>query len=143
MIRGALHTGFVVRDLEKTVAFYRDVVGLEVQSSYERTGATISQVVGYENAHLLITTLGTENGHILELIQYLSPPPEERPTEERSVLGAAHLAFLVDDIDATFQTLIGGGARPMNPPTEVAPGRKACYLQDPDHNWIELLEIGG
>ena len=30
----------------------------------------------------------------------------------------------------------------MNPPAELAPGRVACYIQDPDGNWLELLQLG-
>ena len=141
MIKRMHHTGFVVSDLEKAVDFYRDGAGLEVQSRYERIGAPIEQVVGYKGAHLRIAVLGLGGEHLLELIQYVSPPPAERPTGERSVLGGAHLAFQVDDIEGTLEALAGNGAQTMNPPAEVAPGRKACYLQDPDGNWIELLEI--
>ena len=141
MIKRMHHTGFVVSDLEKAVAFYRDGAGLEVQARYERVGAPIEQIVGYEDAHLRIAVLGMGGEHLLELIQYVNPPPADRPTEERSVLGAAHLSFLVDDIEGTLDALISNGARAMNPPAEVAPGRTACYVQDPNGNWIELLEI--
>ena len=89
MIKRMHHTGIVVSDLERAVAFYRDGAGLEVQSRYERIGAAIEQVVGYEDAHLLIAVLGLGGEHLLELIQYVSPPPADRPTAERAVLGAA------------------------------------------------------
>jgi catechol 2,3-dioxygenase-like lactoylglutathione lyase family enzyme len=141
MIQRLHHTGFVVEELERAVEFYRDVVGLEVQARYERTGPGISKLIGYDGAHLRIALVGAGGDHNLELIQYVSPPPAQRPTEERSVLGASHLAFLVDDIQETFQRLVENGARKMNPPVELAPGRTACYLQDPDGNWIELLEL--
>ena len=135
------HTGFVVRDLEVAVAFYRDVVGFEVDTMYERTGAPISQVVGYENAHLKIAYLSVAGGHFLELIQYVNPVPKERATEGRSVLGAAHLGLRVSDIEAAFQKLVDNGALPVNRPAQIVPGRKACYLNDADGNWIELLEL--
>ena len=57
------------------------------------------------------------------------------------MLGAAHLAFEVEDIEETFRRLERGGARVMNPPAELAPGRIGCYLQDPDGNWLELLQL--
>ena len=141
MITSMNHTGFVVRDLGKAEAFYRDVLGLKVTARRVRQGAPISQIVGYEGAHLSIVIMSLGDGHDLELIQYVNPPAEERPTEERGVLGATHLAFIVDDIQGTFQALVSGGAKKLNPPTEVEPGKTACYLQDPDGNWIELLEI--
>ena len=65
----------------------------------------------------------------------------ERQSEERSIIGGSHLCLHVDDIDATFNRLVKNGAKKMNPPAELAPGRWACYLQDPDGNWIELLEL--
>ena len=136
------HTGFVVEDLERAVAFYRDVVGMEVASRYERIGPGIERVIGYEGTHLNIAHMGlADGGPTLELIQYLNPPPDSRPTEERSVLGATHLAIQVDDIEESFARLVAGGAKRLNPPTQLAPGRTACYLQDPDGNWLELIQI--
>ena len=142
MIERMHHTGFVVRDIDKAVEFYSGVIGLEVQSRYERAGAGIDQVIGYDGAHLRIALLGAPGGeHMFELIQYLNPLSGERPTEERSVLGGSHLGFLVDDIGAAFDRIAASDARILNPPTDVAPGRTACYLQDPDGNWIELIQI--
>ena len=85
--------------------------------------------------------MGAGGVHALELIKYHSPAPAERPTSERSVLGASHLAVQVDNIDDLFQAAVDNGATSLNPPTEVAPGRTACYMQDPDGNWIELIEL--
>ena len=58
MITRMNHTGFVVRDLDKSTTFYRDVIGLEVVASRQRQGAPISQVIGYDDAHLKICLLG-------------------------------------------------------------------------------------
>ncbi len=143
MITGMNHTGFVVRDLDASVRFYRDVVGLKIVRTMERDGAPISQVIGYENTHLKGTILSAGDSHSLELIQYINPAPTERPTEERNALGASHLAFNVDDIEETFERLVRDGARKLNPPATMQPGRKACYMQDPDGNWIELIEASG
>ena len=131
MIKALNHTGFVVRDRDAAVAFYRDAVGLNLISEYGRKGPGVDQVVGYEGTELRSAVLDLGGGHILELIQYL-----------RNVLGAAHLAFEVEDIEETFRRLERGGARVMNPPAELAPGRIGCYLQDPDGNWLELLQLG-
>ena len=141
MVQKLHHTGFVVKNVEESTAFYRDVVGLSLIRAYERMGTGIDQVVGYENAHLSAAILDIGGGHILELIQYVNPRSEDRPSEERNVLGATHLALLVDDIHAMYARLAEKGGQVMNPPAELEPGRIACYLQDPDGNWIELLEL--
>ena len=141
MIRGMNHSGIVVRDLDSAVGFYRDVVGLKLLDTFERDGGPISDVLGYENTHIKGATLDIGEGHKLELIEYINPPPAARPTEERSVLGASHLAFNVDDAEETYKSLIGRGAKRLNPPVEVVPGKIVCYLQDPDGNWLELVEM--
>ena len=140
MITGINHAGLIVRDLDKAVAFYTDVIKLKVVTALERTGEPVSLLLGYENTHIKGSHVGTGDGPTLELIQYVNPPPADRPTEERSVLGASHLAFNVEGMEETYELLVSRGAKKLNPPQEVAPGQKRCYLQDPEGNWIELVE---
>ena len=96
-------------------------------------------MLGYDGVILKVAFLSAGDGHALELLHYVHPPGADRPSEERNTLGATHLAFDVDYMDATFQHLIDRGARQLNPPVEIR-GRKVCYMQDPDGNWVELLE---
>ena len=135
------HTGFVVRDLDKAVAFYRDVVGLNHKGSFESEGGPISQLLGYDNVRLKGAQIDTGEGHVLELLQYVHPVGADRDSEERSTLGASHLAFIVDDIDQTYQKLIDNGAKKLNPPVQLNERIRSCYLQDPDGNWLEFAEL--
>ena len=48
--------------------------------------------------------------------------------------------LLDDDIEKEFKKLISNGAQKLNEPVSLTPERKACYLQDPDGNWVELIE---
>ncbi len=143
MITDMNHTGFVVNDLERSVAFYTNTVGLNLVRRAEGDGGEISRLLGYEDTRIKVAVLGIDDdgGHVLELIEYVNPASASRPTSERAVLGASHIAFNVTDMDATFDRLIAAGATKLARPVEMAPGRVACYLQDPDGNWVELLEI--
>ena len=85
----------------------------------------------------------TPDGQVIEFLQYLYPLAPQRPSDERSLQGASHLAFKVDDIDDTFDALISKGGIKLNPPVEDSPGVKVCYLQDPEGNWVELVEESG
>ena len=138
------HTGFVVQSIERSLLFYRDTLGLEEAEKFVDSGSwAVSQIVGYDNAHLKGVLLVGTDGHYLELIEYVTPTGEVRDPDEqyrRAVIGAAHLAFTVDDAEATLEKLVENGGTKLNPVVETQSGVKICYLQDPDGNWIELLE---
>ena len=129
-------------DLEEAIAFYTDVLGLRLVDRRERDGGPISQVLGYDDAHIRVADLATPDGRVIELVHYVRPVAEGPYSEERSILGASHIAFDVSDMQTTFTHLIGKGARRLNPPIEVVPGKLVCYLQDPFGNWLELIEQG-
>ena len=141
MFKSIHHTGIVVKDLEQSVRFYCAVLGMEIADRRERVGGAINSVVGYDEVHIECVDLFFGEGHLIELIQYHVPEPIDRPTSERAFFGASHIAFTVEDIHSTFQDLVKNGAHPMNSPVEVAPGKICCYIQDPDGNWIELIEF--
>ncbi|HJO83718.1 MAG: VOC family protein [SAR202 cluster bacterium] len=143
MITGMNHTGFVVGDIDRSVDFYTNTVGLKLIVRRERDGGPISELLAYENTHIkaAILSIDGEDGHVLELIEYVNPSSASRPTTERAVLGASHIAFNVTDIEGTFDRLIAAGAIKLARPVEMGPDRVACYLQDPDGNWVELIEI--
>jgi lactoylglutathione lyase len=140
------HTGFVVSDMERSLDFYRDLLGLQEERNHILEGEFISQLVGYPNAKLHIVYLGAGDvRHSVELIQYLNPPGERIEPSDRNSVGATHLGIIVDDLDSFYEELSSQGFRFVNPPA-VRPNatyplaRKGCYLQDPDGNWLELLE---
>lgn len=141
MIKAINHSGLVVADLERSLAFYRDVIGMRVTRTVDRSGLPISQIVGYDATHIIGAHMSSGSGPTLELIQYLHPFTSEKVTSERNALGASHIAFEVNDIHSAYETLKANGAQIMNPPAELEPGRSGCYIQDPDGNWIELVEI--
>ena len=144
MLKSFYHTGFVVRDIESSVAFYTDVMGLNLLYRMERQGEFIEKVVGFKDAHLKGAFLSMGNGHHLELLEYIVPPSAEGHLN-RNDLGATHLAFFVDDIQEYCSTMSQRGLRFIGPPASFAQDgkvvRKAAYAQDPDNNWLEFVEM--
>ena len=140
------HTGFVVSDMERSLAFYRDLLGLEEERNQVVEGDFISQLVGYPDAKLHIVYLGLGDlKHSVELIQYLSPEGDGVAPISRNYVGAAHLGIIVDDLDSIYKELSSRGVKFVNAPA-VRPNaqypwaQKACYLEDPDGNWLEFIE---
>jgi lactoylglutathione lyase len=143
------HTGFVVSDLDASLRFYCDGLGMVLRHRQVQHNPYTAALVGYPDAHIEIAQLKfaegdpPPSGHVLELIAYKNPP--SGPVDlERSTLGTGHLAFSVDDIFAMAARLEALGARFVNPPVRIAEGINtggwAAYLFDPDGVSLELLQ---
>ena len=140
------HTGFVVSNMERSLAFYRDQLGLEIERDQILEGEFISELVGYPDAKLHIVYLGLgDMKHSVELIEYLNPRSNAVPLPDRKDIGATHLGIIVDNLDEFYKELSSKEVRFLSPPAirpnAVYPmAQKGCYMQDPDGNWLELLE---
>ena len=144
MLKSFHHTGFVVQDLDTSVGFYTDVMGLEVMTRLEIDGEFAERVVGFKDAHLKVALVNIGDGHNLELVQYISPA-SGAGNFDINALGAAHLAFFVDDLDRFYAETSQRGLKYNNPPASQYDDQgnvltKACYAQDPDGNWLEFVE---
>ena len=145
MLKSFFHTGFVVKNLDKSVDFYARVLGLRVVGRMERKGDFANQLLAFPDAHIHGAFLNKGEGHQLELIQYVNPPSGPGRID-RNDLGASHLAFFVDDIDRFYNDTKERGLQFNNPPAALHDeygklARKALYAQDPDGNWLEFVEI--
>jgi catechol 2,3-dioxygenase-like lactoylglutathione lyase family enzyme len=145
MLKSFFHTGFVVRDIEKSVQFYSEVLGMRIAGRTERQGEFVEQVLAFPGAHIKGGFVDMGEGHQLELIQYLSPQSGPGGTN-RNDLGASHLAFFVEDLDRFYEVTSQKGLTYNNPPASMHDengnlSRKACYATDPDGNWLEFVEL--
>jgi catechol 2,3-dioxygenase-like lactoylglutathione lyase family enzyme len=139
------HTGLTVSELDRSVAFYRDLLGCEVLATQEQEGGYLAAIVGYSDAHVRMAHLrvpGSE--HVIELFQYLSPAGDRADVEPRNV-GASHLCFIVADLPALYDSLLARGVTSfVSPPIEVDTGINrgglALYLRDPDGITVELFQ---
>ena len=101
-MKGLHHVGITVADLDASIRFYHDVLGLEFanEPSPWFDGEELSRGVGVPGAALRQVSL-LVGDTTLELLEYRSPPSEtEQPLGSNS-RGASHVAFLVEDIEAT------------------------------------------
>lgn len=117
------HASLVVADTARSLRFYRDLLGLEVDASRPD--------LGYPGAWLWVAD---QQIHLLEL-------PNPDPVEGRPAHGGRdrHLALLVDDLEALAQALERAGIAF----TRSRSGRRALFCRDPDGNVLELIETAG
>lgn len=141
---GFHHSSFTVRDVERSLAFYRDLLGLTVVADMQPEADYPARVTGFtgERFRIVYLQLGSA-GHILELIQYKVHPGEPLPLATNRA-GCAHICFLVDDLRALHSRLTAQGAQFVSEPVPITQGVNrggfAVYLRDPDGITIELLQ---
>ena len=148
MVKMIYHAGMVVKDLEKSLKWYTEVLGLKIERPIrEITGEWISQVTGYENTKLRMVWVGTDGDCSIELNQYMEPPGlVDAIKRQRNDVGATHIGLEVDSVHEWYKRLSKLGvtfAAPPPPPLKNVKypwARCAVYMQDPDGNWLELLE---
>lgn len=124
-IRKLLHTRFRVNDLEKTVAFYRDVLGLEETSHKSPRGSE------------LVFMKAPESAEEIELCCYPASGPVHVPPD------LTHLAFEVDDLAAFAKQLEKKGVKLSDGPVGSAPGTIFAFIDAPEGYEIELIQRPG
>ena len=125
MLKSFFHTGFVVADIDKSISFYQNVMGLQVVMQDERSGEYAEKLLGFTGAHIKIAYLGIGDGHLLELIEYVVPR-SNIPSINRNDLGASHICFIVEDIDSYYTNMSANGLRFINPPSYLYDGDRVC-----------------
>ena len=98
-ITRAHHTGLQVADLDRSVAFYHDILGFEIIFAWNPKAPYIGELTGYPDADIHATILRLPGSEVvLELLEYRNV--ERTPVDTRTANpGTAHIAFFVDDLD--------------------------------------------
>ena len=148
-VREIFHTGLTVSDLDRSIAFYRDLLGLELVTQWDSAQPYLRTIVGFPDAELRIALLRVPkagvgiSGHHLELLEYRTPRGA-RGDPRTCNPGNAHVSFMVEDLDAAYAELSAKGVRFKSRPVEISHGRnrgaKAVYLLDPDDITLELVQ---
>ncbi|MFN8623333.1 MAG: VOC family protein [Chloroflexota bacterium] len=140
------HVGLQVADLERSVAYYRDIIGLRLLERLQRDDAYLRVVTGYPDVTLDVAVLvEPASGALLELLQYLGVPGTPVDTATANP-GTAHVCFQVDDVDAIWERARAAGFGAVNAPVTPTAGRwtggRSVYLKDPDGIRVELVQRG-
>ncbi|MEX2221324.1 MAG: VOC family protein [Candidatus Rokuibacteriota bacterium] len=148
-VTSILHTGLTVSDLDRSIAFYRDLLGLELLAQWDSSQPYLRAVVGYPDAELRIALLRVPPGpdgiasHHIELLEYRRPRGA-RGDANTYIPGNGHVAFMVDDLAATHAELEAKGVRFKSAPVDITHGRntgaKGVYFWDPDDITLEMIQ---
>ena len=101
-IIAADHTGITVSNLERSLAFWRDVLGFELSHRPHQTGELASEITGVAGAEISIAVL-KGYGHKIELLEYLAPADRKRIDLRPCDVGSVHVAFTVDSLESPMR----------------------------------------
>ena len=143
-ILGADHTGITVSDLERSLAFWRDVLGFELSHRAHQTGDLASKITGVPTAEIKLAVLKTPTGHRIELLEYLAPANRKRLDPRPCDVGSVHIALTVDNLDGVLFAIAASGWKAAGAPQTltVGPnaGKRVIYVRDPDGTTIEFMQ---
>jgi lactoylglutathione lyase len=122
-VKKLLHTRMRVSDMDQTIAFYTDVLGLEV----------LERKTSPRGSHLAFLSVPNSD----ELIELCSFPPSGPVRVQEDLV---HLAFQVESLDDTIASLNQKGIRVTDGPTKTSSGSRFIFIDAPDGYEVELIE---
>ena len=122
-VKKLLHTRMRVSDMDQTIAFYHDVLGLEV----------LERKTSPRGSHLAFLRVPNSD----ELIELCSFPPSGPVKVQEDLV---HLAFQVENLEETITALNEQGVKITDGPTATSSGSRFIFIDAPDGYEVELIE---
>lgn len=136
-----LEIGFCVRDLDMSLRFWRDALGLMVVADV-RTTEEAAMASGFALSGYRVMRLELPTGERVKLFSpdRLHPRPKELTRPPLAQPGFAFVTLIVTDIVDTLARLGRHGVAPRVPVLELRPGIQVALVDDPDGNVVELVQ---
>lgn len=143
-VLGLDHVSISVGDLECSLAFYHGLLGIPILGSGDDAGPEVAAITGFPRAQVRYADLDLGSGHILELLQYITPHGTPL-AQELCDPGSGHIALRVDDVAAVLAHLRHAGVTAQADPVEIPGpaawrGARCVYVRDPDGVTVELIQ---
>ena len=142
MILETRHVGIVVQDMERSLHFWRDVMGLTVAVDFWEQGEFIDTVQRLQGVNLHMIKLRAPDGSMVELLKDHSHPTPAPVRNEMCDRGIRHIAFTVADVAESHRELCEQGCETLSSPVVSPDGKaKLFFLRDPEGNLLEIVEM--
>ena len=148
MVGRIYHVGLTVSDLERSIAFYRDVLGLEFQGEIFMEGEETDKMFRRVNCKARVAYLNGSKAveaPPVELIQFVNNEVKKVPSDLFTT-SISEVCFYTDDIDSAYKHLVDNNVECLSEPQyfdfrEDGFGEsRACYFRDPDGIILEMMQ---
>ena len=142
MLTEVRHIGIVVKNIENSLKFYRDLLGLQIQRAMNESGEYIDNMLGFKDVKVKTVKMSAPNGlTLVELLEF-DVPKGSNLSRHVNDIGASHVAFTVSNIDEMYNKLKQSGIK-FNASPQLSPDgyAKVTFCLDPDNTPVELVEV--
>ena len=134
------HLGLTVKNLEQSLAFYRDVVGMEEGEPLGVKSKEFDTLTNNPGAQLKVVHL-TAGSFMLQLIEYVAAGGITLDLHHNHV-GSPHMCFYVPDVEAKYREVQQrGDVKITSGLVQIAPKMRSFYTEDPDGVPVEFLQV--
>ena len=149
MINEVIHIGLTVSDLDRSIAFYRDILGLNFIGEILMSGKECDLLFARENADARVAYLNGSDEVMAPPIELIQFTKQEISKDEANLFktSISEICFKVVDINKTYDRLTKLGVEFISKPQYFDFSKygfsksKAVYLKDPDGIILELIEV--
>ena len=148
MLKEIMHVGITVSNIENSIKFYRDILGLTLKGQAVMEGKETDALFAMNNCKVKIAYLnGSDNimSPPIELLEFVNNKTiKDKP--QLNKISISEICFRVDNIEKVYKHLIDNNVEYLSEPQEfdfTAYGfskSKALYFKDPDGIILELME---
>ena len=131
-----------VTDMDRALAFYRDVLGMEVVFETLISGEPFDAVLHASRKQEGRVVGGLLGGLMVELLSLGAKPAAEKPGPPGAITGIHNVSLSVTDLDDTHRRIIDAGYTPDQDPFEIG-GVRMFFVKDPDGTPVEFIELPG
>lgn len=148
MLQEIMHIGITVSDMDKSINFYKDILGLVLKGEMIMTGPETDKLFNKKNCKVRVTYLNSSDNLVspsIELIQFVSNSAriDKADLHKTSI---SEICFYVNDIEKEYKNLKEKGVQFISKPqffdlsSQGFGKSKAVYFKDPDGIILELLQ---
>lgn len=128
LTKDAIDLGIITKNAAPMLRFYQDLLGFTFHSKGERPGFTTHRLM-----------CGTS---MIKIVQHDDPPSAiAAPGGLQGATGYRYWTMTIDNLDEVLADCDRGGYKIAVPAVEIQSGVKIAMVEDPDGNWVELLEM--
>jgi len=133
--------GIVVNNMENSLKFYQDLLGLKIIKDMDEQGGYINNMLSLDDVQVRTVKLSAGIGNtLIELLDFKSHNDNE--IRNFYTIGASHIALTVDNLEDLYKHLSENNIKFNAPPQKSPDGLvKVTFCNDPDGTPIELVEI--